>query len=124
MAALSGAPLSSRQHVEQMVHFGVHLAGRGHRIGDLRPEQLPIPLAQAMHRYLDRSLLHAQLCRELCIGLGCAVTHQAGLEGGKQIGLVPGTELRFEPADDLIQQGQCPPVFEGLLGRPGARILG
>jgi hypothetical protein len=65
--------LLPRQHVEQVVHFGVHFAGRGHRVADLRPEQLSIPLAQAVHRHLDRPLLHAQHGREFRVRLRGAV---------------------------------------------------
>jgi hypothetical protein len=76
-----------------------------------------------MDCHLHRALIHSQLGGQFCIGLRAAITQEAGLEGSKGLDLLAGAKLLFELADHLLEQGQRPAVFEGLLRCTGVRRL-
>ena len=67
----------ARENGEEVVHFAVHLVGRGDGVGDFVAEQLAIALAEAVDSDLDRAIGHGELRGKGGVRLSLAVADEA-----------------------------------------------
>ena len=101
-----------------MIEFILDLGGIVDGMGDFLAAELGEAPTQPHHRDPHRARAHAESLGEFGVGLAVFVTQNVALEFREQVA-VPGRRgFGFQPSQGGVNQGQRPPAFEQLFGRP------
>src|SRR6266498_5526397 len=106
-----------RHDLDQMPQFVIHIGGISQGLGHLRPQQLEIRMAEAMHCDLESPLTHAQFRSQFRVRGRLFAAPDRDLEPIKDVLFTLRDILLAKLLQHLIEQGSGPALVEYWVGR-------